>query len=284
MVINAVTIDLEDWYQGIEQPFEKWGTFQERIHIGTDRILAILDETDTKATFFVLGWLAEKHPALMRQVVDAGHEIATHGYDHEKLYNSTLETLRAALARAKKATEDVTGQPVVGHRAPYFSLTRSSLWAIDLLAELGFAYDSSVYPGATWRYGIPGSPVLPYFLGETDIVEVPVSTFRFLNRNVGVGGAYFRILPLWMTHRAVKRLNAEGKPAVMYLHPWEFDPQHPFVRFPWKAMATHYFNLWMTAPRFRRLMQCEKFTSLRVLVDSLREQGKMPRFMFESAK
>jgi polysaccharide deacetylase family protein (PEP-CTERM system associated) len=282
MVLNALTIDLEDWYQGIEQPFKRWGDFQERLHIGTDRLLEILDQTDTKATFFALGWLAEKYPSLMRRLAESGHEIASHGYDHEKLYNSSPDRLRQVLGRAKMATEDAVGLPVYGHRAPYFSLTQNSLWAIEILAELGFKYDSSVYSGVTWRYGIPGSPETPYLLGQTNIVEIPVSTFQFLNRRVGIGGAYFRILPLRCTRNAVRQLNAKGKSAVMYLHPWEFDPKHPFVRFPWKAMATHYFNLRSTAPRLSSLLRTETFASMADLLDIVGEGESLPRFEFTS--
>ena len=151
---NVVTVDLEDWYQGIEQPFAKWNSFQERIQIGTEILLNILDQTNSKATFFVLGWLAEKHPRQIRKIAEQGHEIATHGFDHEKLYDITPAKFRQALNRAKKATEDAVGQAVTGHRAPYFPLTRQSLWAVDILAELGFTFDSSIYPGGNWRYGI----------------------------------------------------------------------------------------------------------------------------------
>jgi polysaccharide deacetylase family protein (PEP-CTERM system associated) len=277
MPLNAVTIDLEDWYQGIEQPFDQWQRFEERIHVGTDRLLAILDRTGTKATFFVLGWLAEKHPDLIRRIGDLGHEIASHGYDHEKLYNTSPEALRQALSRAKKATEDALGKPIYGHRAPYFSLTQRSLWAVDILAKLGFTFDASVYPGANYRYGIPGSPDGLYLLGDTNIVEFPVSTFAFMGRKLGIGGAYFRILPLHFTHNAVREREARGKFTALYLHPWEFDPGHPLVRFRWRAMATHYFNLGMTAPRFERLLRAEPFSTMSAVIDAARQQGKLPR-------
>lgn len=273
---NAVTVDLEDWYQGIEQPFDAWDRFEERIHVGTDVLLEILDETGSKATFFVLGWLAEKHPALMRRIAGQGHEIATHGYDHAKLYDITPGAFRRMLERAKKATEDATGQPVTGHRAPYFSLTRRSLWAVDTLAELGFAFDSSVYPGANWRYGIPGSPEEPYLLGETGIVEFPVCTTSLGVRKVGIGGAYFRLLPLWVTQNGIRRLNAGGRAAMIYVHPWEFDPHHPVQRFRWRAMATHYANLRTTARRFRRLLDADRFTTMSAVIEQARAQAELP--------
>jgi len=276
---NAVTIDLEDWYQGIEQPYDSWSRFDERIDIGTDIVLSILDETNTRATFFVLGWLADQRPDLIRRVADEGHEIASHGYDHEKLYDTTPEALREALGRAKKVTEDVIGKAVPGHRAPFFSLTRRSLWAIDLIAELGFEYDASIYPGENWRYGIPNTPEDLYELGDTGVIEFPASLFPVWNgRRVGIGGAYFRILPYFLTHRAVQERTAAGKITNFYLHPWEFDPWHPLARFRWKAMLTHYFNLFSTAPRFRKLMQQNEFRPMgEIIADVKREQLTIPR-------
>ena len=276
--LKAVTIDFEDWYQGIEQPFDSWARFEERIQKSADRLLSILDETKTRATFFVLGWIAEKHPSLVREIAEAGHEVASHGYDHEKLYETSPDLFKSRLERAKKATEDSAGQAVFGHRAPYFSITRKSLWAIDILEELGFGFDASIYPGYNWRYGIPGTPGTLYMLNETGIVEFPVSTFHIAGRRqVGIGGAYFRILPLFMTRRAVQRRDAEGQVTSIYLHPWEFDPGHPLVRFPWKAMATHYFNLWATAGRFRRLLKKERFTTMSAVIKMVRERGQIPR-------
>lgn len=272
---NAVTIDLEDWYQGIEQPYDSWGRFTERIDIGTDVLLAILEETQTRATFFVLGWLADHRPDLIRKIADAGHEIASHGYDHEKLYDTNPQELREALGRAKKATEDVIGKAVLGHRAPFFSLTRRSLWAIDVIAELGFEYDASVYPGQNWRYGIPDTPEDLYQLGDTGIIEFPASLFPlWKGRRVGIGGAYFRILPYAFTHRAVQERVAQGQITNFYLHPWEFDPWHPLVRFRWKAMLTHYFNLFSTAPRFRTLMQQHDFRPMGEIIADIKNGGE----------
>ncbi len=267
-MLNAVTIDLEDWYQGIEQPFVAWGRFTDRLHIGTDTLLNILDQTGARATFFVLGWVAEQHPALIRRLAEQGHEIASHGYDHEKLYHTTPDALRVALARAKRATEDAAGAAVLGHRAPFFSLTRASLWALDVLAELGFTYDCSVYPGSNWRYGIPGTPELIYRVEGTPLTEFPVSILALSGRKLGIGGAYFRILPYPVTSNGVRALNAAGRPAMFYLHPWEFDPRHPLVRFRWRAMLTHYFNLSATAPRFARLLRDFRFGTVSAVLQA----------------
>ncbi len=276
--LKAVTIDFEDWYQGIEQPLETWDRFEERIQASAAKVLAILDETDTLATFFVLGWIAERYPSLVRDIAEAGHEIASHGYDHEKLYETNADTFRKQLDRAKKATEDAAGRPVTGHRAPYFTITLKSLWAVDILQELGFLFDASIYPGYNWRYGIPDTPDTLYMLNETNVVEFPVSTFGIPGgRRAGIGGAYFRILPLFMTRQALRQRDAMGLVSNLYLHPWEFDPGHPLVRFPWKAMATHYFNLWATARRFRRLLSEERFTTMGAVIARARDVGKIPR-------
>lgn len=282
-LLNAVTIDLEDWYQGIEQPFSSWGGFKERILIGTDKVLAILAETDTRATFFVLGWLAEKHPTLIRRIADLGHEVGTHGYDHEKLYDITPEALSRDLARAKAVTEDAIGAAVVGHRAPFFSMTSRSLWAVEVLQELGLRYDSSVYPGENWRYGIPNTPDSLYVLGDTDLIEFPASTFAlFKGRKVGIGGAYFRILPLAVTQKAIAARMAAGQTTNFYLHPWEFDPKHPLVRFRWKAMATHYFNLGATEGRFRQLLKRLPFGPMGEVIEAAQAQSAtLPRIDLE---
>jgi polysaccharide deacetylase family protein (PEP-CTERM system associated) len=275
-MLNALTIDLEDWYQGIEQPFATWGRFADRLHVGTDVLLNILDQTTTKATFFVLGWVAEKQPALIRRLAERGHEIASHGYDHEKLYHTTPDALREALAHAKRATEDACGAAIIGHRAPFFSLTRASLWALDVLADLGFTYDCSVYPGSNWRYGIPGSPEHIYRVEHKPLTEFPVSTLTFSGRKLGIGGAYFRILPYRVTSGGVRALNAAGKPAMFYLHPWEFDPRHPLVRFRWRAMLTHYVNLSATAPRFARLLRDFRFGTVSAVLQA--QETPLPVF------
>jgi polysaccharide deacetylase family protein (PEP-CTERM system associated) len=281
-MLNAVTIDLEDWYQGIEQPFATWGRFTDRLHVGMDVLLNILDQTGTRATFFVLGWIAEKHPALIHRLAEQGHEIASHGYDHEKLYHTTPDALRETLLRAKRATEDASGAVVLGYRAPFFSLTRASLWALDVLSELGFTYDCSVYPGSNWRYGIPGTPEHIYRVEGTSLTEFPVSTLTFSGRKLGIGGAYFRILPYHVTHNGVRALNTVGKAAMFYLHPWEFDPGHPLVRFRWRAMLTHYFNLSATAPRFARLLRDFRFGTVSAVFNA--QETPLPMYsLSESA-
>jgi polysaccharide deacetylase family protein (PEP-CTERM system associated) len=268
--LNAFTIDLEDWYHGIEQPFESWDRFEDRIRIGTDKLLEILNETETCATFFVLGWIANKHPTLIRTIAESGHEIATHGYDHEKFYHIDRGRLRQTLDRAKKCTEDVSGQPVVGHRAPYFSLTGQSLWAIEVLQELGFLYDASIYPGLNWRYGIPNTPQQPYLLNDSTLIEYPVSMLSLWSRQLGIGGAYFRILPYSVTRNALMRLNQQRQFASFYIHPWELDPTHQVIGLRWKAMATHYFNLWSTAPRLKRLLHEIPFTSMGEIISHMK--------------
>lgn len=278
---NAVTVDLEDWYQGIEQPFESWPRFEDRLRVGLDRVLEILDQSGAKATFFVLGWISEKHPEVIRQIAGLGHEIGSHGYNHEKVYDMTPESFVSFLERAKKVTEDACGRPVLGHRAPYWSVTRRSLWAFEGLSKLGFTFDSSVYPGSNWRYGIPGSPERPYLVGDTGLTEFPASVFKFGSRRIGLGGAYFRIVPLAVTLAGIRSINARYGPAMFYTHPWEFDPSHPLVRFRWRAMATHYFNLRSTAPRFKRMLGSGRFDTMSVTLEGIRAQSPLPKITLD---
>jgi polysaccharide deacetylase family protein (PEP-CTERM system associated) len=251
--INFLSFDVEDWYQGIEMPLATWGRFSPRLERGLERILALLDQAGVRGTFFVLGYAAERHPDLVRRIAGAGHEIGTHGYAHEKIYDLDPERFRADLRRSLAAIQEATGSPVIGHRAPFFSITRRSLWALDVLAEEGLRYDASIYPGSNYRYGIPGYPddirLLP-----GGLVECPVSTFAFLGRRAGIGGAYLRLLPRAFTAGAIRAANRRGRPVGLYLHPWELDPDHPRVRFRRRAMLTHYANLVTTEPKLRRLV------------------------------
>ena len=253
-IINALSFDVEDWYMGIEIGMERWGEFEKRLGIGLNLILNLLDERSVKATFFILGKCAEYHPDLVRRIAERGHEPATHGLSHTKIYEMTPESFDAELAKSVGLISSITGREVVGHRAPYFSITDQSLWALDVLRRNGIRYDSSIYPGSNYRYGIEGTPEQPYALKDNGMPEFPMSVGRVFGKKHGIGGAYFRILPYAATRRAIKGINTAGHPAMFYLHPWEFDPAHPKVEFPRKAQFTHYFNLNATARRFRKLL------------------------------
>jgi polysaccharide deacetylase family protein (PEP-CTERM system associated) len=264
-VINALTIDFEDWYQGLEIPPDGWSQYEDRIERSGRRLLEVLADAGVRATFFVLGPIAEAHPGLVREIAAAGHEVGTHGYSHSLVYRLSQEQFREELRRSIGLLEGLTGRPVLGHRAPFFSITRESLWALDVLAECGLRYDSSIFPVVNYRYGIPDAPRWPHEVsrGERTLMEFPVSTYRMLGRNVPVaGGAYFRIFPYLVTRWAFRSINRQGKPAVFYLHPWEIDPEHPRIPLPRRIALTHYFNLGATERRLRRLLSDFSFAPM----------------------
>src|SRR2546423_5707110 len=270
-VTNALTIDFEDWYQGLEIPYTEWAGFEDRIVPVGERLLKLLDEAGVRATFFVLGYIAERHPDLIRAIAAAGHEIGTHGYSHTLIYTQTPEDFRVELTRAIRALEEITGQPVVSHRAPFFSITKDSLWALDILADLGIRYDSSIFPVVNYRYGIADAPRWPYQINAAagTLTEFPISTWQVMGKNVPIaGGAYFRIYPYAFTKQGLGAINRQGRPFVFYLHPWELDPDHPRIRLPRRiAGLTHYFNLGATERRLRRLLRDFRFAPMQEVLD-----------------
>ncbi|HEX5473164.1 MAG TPA: XrtA system polysaccharide deacetylase [Vicinamibacterales bacterium] len=261
-VVNALTFDVEDYFQvsAFDRvlPRSRWKGCEARVEHNMDALLALLDEVRVKATFFVLGWVAEQHPALVRRIAAGGHEIASHGFGHRLVYELTPEAFREDLRRARWAIEAAGGGPVVGYRAPSYSITKRSLWALDVLVEEGFLYDASVFPIRHDRYGIPDAPRHPYVIDRPAgrIWEVPPSTVRWLGANLPVaGGGYFRLLPYQWTRWGIAYLNQhEERPAVFYLHPWEFDPEQPRLPAGLVARFRHYHNLDKTAGRLRRLL------------------------------
>jgi polysaccharide deacetylase family protein (PEP-CTERM system associated) len=264
-VTNALTIDFEDWYQGIEIPHTDWDGFEDRIASSGRTVLAELARAEVRATFFVLGRVAEHHPELVREIAAAGHEIATHGWSHTLIYQMTPETFREELLRSIQLLEALSGKPILGHRAPFFSITRASLWALDILAEAGIRYDSSIFPVLNYRYGIDGAPRWPHPIETRGgrLEEFPISTWRCLGRNLPMaGGAYFRLYPYALTRAAFRSINAAGQPAVFYLHPWELDPDHPHIPLPRRISLTHYVNLRATTGRFRRLLRDFRFAPM----------------------
>jgi len=263
---HAFTVDMEDWYQGIELPPDAWSDKERRLHRGMETLLALLEDQGVKATFFVLGVVAEEHPGLVRQVAEAGHEIGSHGYDHTKVYELDPARFRSDEVRTRDRLQDITGSRVTSYRSPYFSITRRSLWALEVLVELGYTVDASISAVETWRYGIAGAPDRPYMIPELGLTEVPPSTLRFLGRDLSLGGAYFRIFPYRLTDRALEAARAEGRPAVFYIHPWEFDPTHPRIPFERRARLTHYARLGRTTPLTRRLLAEHRFGTLGEMV------------------
>jgi polysaccharide deacetylase family protein (PEP-CTERM system associated) len=278
MMLNALTIDVEEHFQvhAFESLVDRsdWDRYPSRVVANTRRILELLARCDVRATFFVLGWVADRYPELVREIADAGHEIGTHGYWHELIYRQTADQFAADLRQSVQAIERAaSGIRPLGYRAPAFSITRQSLWALDILREQGMRYDSSIFPLAGHdRYGIPDADRFASKVRDS-LWEFPASTVRMGARNLPVaGGGYFRLYPLWMTQRAIRHINGEGHPAIIYLHPWEFDPEQPRVRgAPMVSRFRHYVNLQRTERRLQTLLQKFSFGTMReVFADCLR--------------
>jgi len=260
-IVNALTIDVEDYFQvsalASHFPRSEWERVPCRVERNVDLILGLLDERGTMATFFTLGWIAERYPQLVRRIAAAGHEIASHGYEHERASAQSPECFSADIVLAKAVLEDIAGQCVSGYRAPSFSIGKDNLWAHDCIAEAGYAYSSSVYPVKHDHYGMPDAPRFPYRL-ENGLLEVPVTTMRWLGRNWPAGGGgYFRLLPYAVSRWQIGKVNREdGQPAIFYFHPWEVDPGQPRVHdASAKARFRHYLNLERTEQRLRCLLR-----------------------------
>jgi polysaccharide deacetylase family protein (PEP-CTERM system associated) len=275
VVVNAMSVDVEDYFHvsvfdGLI-PRSAWGQLESRVCANTDRLLGIFDDAGVQATFFVLGWVAERHPELVRRIASAGHEIASHGYAHRLVYDQTPVAFREDVRRAKRLLEDASGEPVDGFRAPSYSVTPRSLWALDILIEEGYSYDASIFPILHDRYGIPVSARHPYEIQRKDgvLTEVPGSTVRVGSWNMPVGGGgYFRILPYAWTRWGISRLNAvEGQPAVFYLHPWEIDPGQPRLNAGLLGRFRHYRNLDKTEHRLQLLLREFQFGPVRNLAE-----------------
>jgi len=271
--LHAFTVDVEDWYHGIPVAADVKTGAERRLSVGMDALLELLAERGVHGTFFFLGPIAREHPGILRATFEAGHEIGCHGWSHDLLYEMSPERFRDETRRAMDAISEVTGAPVTAYRAAYFSITERSLWALEVLASLGFRYDSSIFPVRNWRYGIPGFPPEPRRM-ETPagpILEMPLSVMRAFGRIWPAGGgAYFRLYPYAVTRSNIRGLERAGRNMVFYLHPWELDPDHPRVSFYWKAHLTHYANLGATRSRLRRLLADFRFDTLgRVLEHEL---------------
>ncbi|MCC6198215.1 MAG: DUF3473 domain-containing protein [Burkholderiales bacterium] len=259
-ISNALTIDVEDYFQvsafAGKVARENWDSLPCRIEANVGHILDLLAEANVRATFFTLGWIAERYPALIRTIVDAGHEIASHGYDHYRATEQGYGAFLADIRLAKAVLEDLARAPVKGYRAPSFSVGPANDWAFDCIAEAGYRYSSSVYPIRHDHYGVPDAPRFAYEV-RPGLVEVPVATVRVLNANWPAGGGgYFRLLPYKVSRWSLRRVNdVDRQPAIFYFHPWELDPEQPRVPgISFKTRFRHYLNLERTAPRLRRLL------------------------------
>ena len=264
---NALSFDIEDWFQ-VENlkpaiPREEWDKLELRVETNTRKILALLREADTRATFFILGWVAERCRDLVREIDRNGHEIASHGYGHGLVYDMTPEAFRDDLQKSKDILENIVGKPVLGYRAPSFSITPQSIWALDVLKEAGFKYDSSVFPVSMHdRYGFSGCSSRP-FTWPNGLVEVPLAVYRVGRLSLpAAGGGYFRLFPYEYFRRIFSRLNRQGEAVTFYMHPWELDPGQPRVRVPWFYRFRHYVNLDKAEARLRRLLKDFRFTTI----------------------
>jgi len=269
-ITNYLTIDVEDYFHvsAFENniKFEEWGNYESRVVNNTRKILEMLFKAgEIKATFFILGWVAEKHPQIVKEIDTNGHEVACHGYRHRLIYNMTQDEFRSDLKKAKDILENITGGKVVGYRAPSFSITKRSIWAFAILEDLGFEYDSSVFPINHDNYGITDAPRFKYKLPGKNLVEFPISTSKILGLKAPVsGGGYFRLFPYWFTKVNLRKINNnENKPFIFYLHPWEIDPKQPRINGATAlSKFRHYNNLSKTAKRLQRLLSDFKFGSI----------------------
>lgn len=268
--MHAFTVDVEDWFDGIPIPSEQKAGADRRLHVGVGALTAAMAERSTRGTFFFLGPVAINHAGLVRALAADGHEIGCHGWSHDLIYSMTPERFRSETAEAKAVIEDIVGEPVTAYRAAYFSVTRKSLWALEILAELGFTSDSSIFPVRNWRYGIRDFDPAPAMVETPSgaIHEFPLSVVDYPGRRLPAGGgAYFRIYPYAVTRMHMRRLESAGRPAVFYIHPWELDPEHPRVPFHWRPRLTHYWNLRSTRGKLLRLLSDFSFDSLKGVAD-----------------
>ncbi len=260
-MLNGLSVDVEDWFQvgAFEKVIDKrdWESLTPRVERNTDAVLALFAESGVRATFFTLGWVAERYPALIRRIVDGGHEIASHGWDHDRVFTMTPEQFRADLARARATIEDAAGTAVTGYRAPSFSIDQRTPWAHAILAEAGYRYSSSVAPLVHDHYGWRDAPRFAFRpLDDSDLIELPVTVAEVGNKRLATGGGFFRLFPGAFSSWAVRQVNAAARPAVFYFHPWEIDPGQPRVAdAPLKSKLRHYSRLGAMAGKLRTLIK-----------------------------
>jgi polysaccharide deacetylase family protein (PEP-CTERM system associated) len=276
---NAFTVDVEDYFQvtafADKVAISSWNERESRVQNNTGALLEMLAERGTRGTFFVLGWVARRHPALVREIARQGHEIASHGMNHQLIYNQSPAEFREETRSAKALLEDICQRPVIGYRAATYSITQRSLWALDILAEEGFLYDSSIFPMHHDRYGIPDANPVPHLM-ETEnghrLVEFPISVLRYKGVTLPVaGGGYFRIFPYALTRWGLKKLIAQGQEFVFYIHPWEVDPAQPRITGArLLSRFRHYYNLSRCRSRLQSLLGDFTFAPMRTV---LQERG-----------
>ena len=264
----VLSVDVEDYFhvEAFSDVVDRstWDQYASRVEANTRRLLDLFDEFRAKGTFFVLGWVAERYPALVREIAARGHELACHSYWHRLIFKLTPEEFRQDLCRAKEVIEQAAGVSISGFRAPSYSVTRQSMWALDTLVQCGFKYDSSIFPIRHDVYGIPDAPRLPFSVSTSSgsLVEYPITTFRFGRANLPVGGGgYLRICPLWYTRLGFASAKRDGLTRIVYVHPWEVDPKQPRINGRVRSRFRHYTNLDKTYNRLRLLLGDYNFKS-----------------------
>ncbi len=260
-MINALTVDVEDYFQvsAFENSIDKnsWDKLEHRVANNVDKILSLFDEHQVRATFFVLGWVAERYPEIVRRIIDNGHELASHGYGHQRVTDLSRDEFVDDITRAKGILEDLAGEPVRGYRAPSYSIGEKNIWALEVLAQTGHQYSSSIYPIKHDHYGYPKAPRFVFRDEKSGLIEIPITTIKWMNRLYPAGGGgFFRFYPYSISRWALNKVNHEdGKPAIFYFHPWEIDPDQPRQRnIPWKSSFRHYLNLGKTEARLKQLL------------------------------
>jgi len=265
-MINAFSIDLEEWYHicGLEIISGQIETkFKSRVVTSTKKILDILQSKNVKATFFVLGCIAKRFPDLIEEIDKCGHEIAAHSFNHQQIHKQSKEEFASDLNKTLEMLRQITSKEILGFRAPDFSITKNSLWALDVLIRYGIKYDCSVFPVFHPRYGIPDAPRFPYKIKD-DLIEFPPSTVRFLGCNIPVaGGAYLRMFPFKFIKWSIEHLNSKNIPTNIYIHPWELDPDQPKLDIPWHRRFMHYANLKSTFKKIDRLLTDFRFSTVK---------------------
>jgi len=289
-IINAMSVDVEEYFQ--VSAFERrvtrdeWDSWPSRVEQNTGLLLDLFANCGVSATFFCLGWVAERHPALIRRIVDEGHELASHGWDHTRVHDMDRARLRQDVIRTKSVLEDIAGRPVLGYRAPTFSIGKRNLWALGVLKEAGYVYSSSIFPVRHDLYGFPEAPRSAFTDADSGIIEVPMSTLRLFDRNLPFcGGGYFRLYPYTVTRWAMRRVNqSEGRPCIFYMHPWEVDPDQPRPSsLSLRTRFRHYLNLDRVAGRLERLLKDFRWDRMDRIFLTEGAKSQQPRSVLRSA-
>jgi polysaccharide deacetylase family protein (PEP-CTERM system associated) len=268
-IVHHFTVDVEEYFhvsafEGVVAP-DRWERRETRIRRSMDGLLSLLAEHEAKGTFFVLGWIAQRHPEVVRAIVDGGHEVASHGSMHRRVTTLSPGELRACVRDSRRALEDLTGRAVLGYRAPSFSIVPGREWALDVLIEEGYVYDSSLFPVRRRGYGYPGGARDPHWIARPGgrLAEFPPTTLRRAGINLpAAGGAYFRLFPLGVLQAALRECEDRGVPGTFYIHPWELDAAQPRLEVRWTTKIRHYGGLARTVPRLRRILSEFRFDSI----------------------